>query len=275
MSGYTPSYASVYSLFLPRSRSFAEEVGEITHRRVDTVGDIRGQIITPKDTEIKQLAVGEAKKTFRKYFRAIQFQLSHLQKQEGTDDVIAQVLEEHQKHLDEVFSMQESTDSGTTVLNNGLFYSKDANYTLKDSAEVDNANGYLPDLHKKMVALAEEANDVAGRKVMFVYGDSVRPLFDGVYDSSPVPFKRVLSEVLNDWSIAKLPKNIIPSGANGVIAVNMDKVMLNYTALPSLKKRGTNEEKSYDWFNFLSGSIMLDVEAKNAIIRQPFTLEAL
>jgi hypothetical protein len=77
-----------------------------------------------------------------------------------------------------------------------------------------------------------------------------------------------------DFSLAKLPSQITPSGANGIIIANLDQVKLHYTALPQLQKQGTNDEKSYDWFNFLMGSNMLEVLAMGGIVRQPLTLEA-
>src|SRR5687768_16190942 len=97
MSDYQPTYQPVYPLLLGKSQAYNEEVGSVDFRRANTVGDIRARQLTPKDTEIRQIAVGEAKKTFKKYFLANQFVQSALQDQQGLEDIVAQVLDEHQK----------------------------------------------------------------------------------------------------------------------------------------------------------------------------------
>lgn len=274
MSDYVPIYQPIYPLLLGKSQSYSEEVGKIDFRRVNTVGDIRAKHITPKDTEIQQIAVNEAKKTFKKYFLAKQFTISALQDQQGVEEVVSQVLDEHQKHADELLLLGEGT-STSTMINNGLFWSNDTNYSLESSVEIDTDADSLIDLQSKVMANVTAANQVAGRKLIMFYGTSVLPLFNGVYASQPVPFKRVLSEVLGaNYSLSEMPAAVTPSGANGWIIVNLDQVKLHYTSLPSLKDQGVNDEKMYAWFNFLMGSMMLEVLASGGIIRQPATLEA-
>src|ERR1044072_3224418 len=119
MAGYTPVYRPIYPLFLNKAQQYAMEAGKRDFRRVEAVGDIRGQVITPKDTEIKQIQVQEGKKTFRNYMVANQFVLSQWQDRQGVEDVTAQVLDEHQKHQDELFLLGEGT-SNSNMLNNGL-----------------------------------------------------------------------------------------------------------------------------------------------------------
>ena len=272
MSDYVPVYAPMYPLLMGKSRSYSEQVGKLDFKRVEAVGDIRAKHILPKDTEMHQIAVKDGTKSFKKYFLANQYVVSTLQDQEGTDSVVAQVLDEHQKHMDEIVLLGEGTSAGT-VVNNGLYWSGDANYVLESSAEIASASSYLPDFHSKVIQTATKADRVAGRKLIMFYGTSLLPLFDGVYASSSVPFKSVLGQVLGgNYTLAKLPADITPSSANGWICINLDQVMLHYTTLPALKKNGTNEEKEYNWFNFLMGSAMVEVLASGGIIRQPVTL---
>lgn len=275
MAGYTPIYQPIYPLFLGKSQAYNQEVGRLDFRRVNAVGDVRQKRITPKDTEIKQIAVMEGKKSFKKYFNANQFTLSEFQDREGVEDVVTQVLDEHQVQMDEMFLLGEGT-SGSDVLNNGLMYSGDANYTLESSTEVQkDTNGkYLEDLHGKIATTLEKANSVAGRKIIIFYGTLILPLFNGMFGSAARAFKAVLQETYPDVDFVQLPARPTPSGANGWICANLDQVKLHYTVLPQLMKQGTNEEKMYLWFNFIMGSSMLEVLAKDAIIRQPATLEA-
>lgn len=274
MEDYTPVYQPIYPLFLGKAQAWSEEVGKMEMRRVTTVGDIRTKHITPKDTEIAQVNVTESKKTFKKYFLGNQFQLSEFQNSEGVSDVIAQVLDEHQKQQDDLFLLGEGT-SNSTMVNNGLFHSNDANYVLESSVEIDTDADPLLDMHTKIVTTATKANKIAGRKLLMVYGADALAKFNSLYASQPIPFKRTLSEVLGgNYSAVEMPADVTPSGTNGWIIANMDQIKLHYTVLPSLKKQGINDEKGYAWFNFLMGSMMLEVQALNGIIRQPCTFEA-
>jgi hypothetical protein len=273
-AGYQPVYQNIMSSFLGGSQAYSEQVGKMDFRKVEAIGDIRGKQVTPKDTEIKQISATDVKKSFKKYFLANQFRISQLQDQQGTNDVVAQVLDEHWKHMDELFLFGEGS-SASTMLNNGLYWSDDSNYVLESSVEIDTDADPLIDLHSKVLTNAQKADRVAGRKLIMFYGDEVLPLFDGVYASQPVPFKRVLGEVLgSNYSMMKMPVDITPSQANGWMIVNLDQIKVHYTAIPSLKKQGSNEELGYNYFNFLYGSCMTEVKALNGIIRQPATLEA-
>jgi hypothetical protein len=269
MAGYTPVYAPIHTLFMQGAVKYTEEVGTQTFRRVETVGDIRAKHITPKDTELKQIAVGESSKTFKKFFLANQFVQSQFQDQQGVEDMIAQVLDEHLKQADDIFL-------GDSI-NSGLYTSSDTNYLLENSYEVqkDADSNYLLDLHAKVLVEAEKANINAGRKVLMWYGSTILPVYNSIYAAAVRPFKSVLAEVLgSDYSLMQMPSDITPAGANGFIIANMEQIKLHWTAMPQLKARGLNEENQYYWFNFLMGSMMLDCKVSKAIIRQPLTLEA-
>jgi hypothetical protein len=271
MGGYTPVYNPIYPLFLGKSQQYAAEVGRLDFRRVNAVGDIRAKHVTPKDTEMRQVAVMEGKKSFRKYFLANQFTLSDFQDRQGVEDVVAQVLDEHHVQADELFLTGEGTSS-SDVINNGLLYSADANYTLRSSTVIASTDSHLTDLHAKITASAVDADQVAGRKLLVVYGTAMAPVFNSVYSTSAAPFKRVLSDVLgSNYSTVMLPRASTPSGANGWVIANLDQTKLHYTALPSLLDQGNNAEKMYLWFNFLMGSMMLEVLAQNGVIHQPCT----
>ncbi len=276
MSGYVPIYQPVYPLFLSKAQSYSEEVGKIDFKRVDTVGDIRAKHVTPKDTEIKQIAARESSKTFKKYFLANQFTQSAIQDPRGLEDVVAQVLDEHQKQADDLLLLGEGT-SNSTMINNGLYHSADANYSLQNSIQIakGTATDHLQDLHAQVVAAALVCNAVAGRKVVIFYGSTMLSKVNGVYANSSMPWKEVLAKVLGaNYSVVELPAAVTPSAANGFIIANVDQVKLHYTLLPQLKAQGVNEEKMYSWHNFMMGSMMLEVLASLGIYRQPTTFEA-
>lgn len=275
MAGYQPIYQPIYPLFLGKSLSYPEEAGTASFRRVNTIGDIRAKHITPKDTEIRQIAANEGSKTFKKYFLANQFQLSHMQNG-NADDVVAQVLDEHQTQMDELFLLGEGT-STSTMLNNGLFWSNDANYILNSSAEVakDGDGNHLVDFVAKVMSAATTANRSAGRKLLLFYGTTVLPKYYSIFPNGARSFKGALTEVLgNNYSVAEVPAAITPTSTNGFIICNLDQVRLHYTVLPALLASGANDEKMYDWYNFLMGSCMLEVLALGGVVRQPITFAA-
>lgn len=271
MSDYTPSYEPIYPLFMGKSQSYSDQVGKLSFKRWETVGDIRQKRITPKDTEMSQINVRQGTKTFNKYFLANQYIHSTLQGADEIEDVVAQVLDEHQKQADDLLITGEGTSAGT-VLNNGLFHSADSNYTLKSSAAVTAGSDPLIDYYKKIMAIVQEADNLSGNKLLMFYGDTAISNLNAQYVSQPKAFRAALSEGLQGkpYSIAEMPKEVTPSG-NGFIIANLDKCKLNYTMMPQLKDQGVNSEKMYTWHNFVMGSMMLDVLQKDAIIRQPLT----
>ena len=276
MSDYVPIYQPLYPLFLSKSQKYDALAAKRDFRRVQTVGDIRAKHITPKDTEMRQVSIMEGKKTFKAYFLANQFTISDFQDQQGVEEVVAQVLDEHQIQADELFLLGEGT-SDSTMINNGLFWSGDANYTLETSTEVkkDGNDNYLADFHTKVMVTAQKANQVAGRKVIVFYGSNILPLFNGVFPTAVVPFKTTLQAVLgSDYTLKAMPEACTPSSSHGWLIANLDQTKTHYTVLPQLLDRGVNDEKMYAWFNFRMGSMMLEVLANNAVIRQPATLQA-
>jgi hypothetical protein len=271
MADYVPVYQPIYPLFLGRSQSYSEEVGQLTFKRLEAVGDIRAKHVTPKDTVIKQIGAIENSRSFKKYFLANEFVQSSLQDRQGIEDVQAQVLDEHQKQMDDLFLLGEGT-SASTMINNGLFWSNDPNYVLQSSSELASTGGHLPALHASVVTQAILANKVAGRKVIMFYGTTMMPKVNGLYSDGTVPFKRALAEVLGpNFQIAEIPADVTPSSANGFIIANLDQVKMHYTAVPQVHAQGVDDRKMEVWTRFMMGSVMLEVNALNGIIRQPHT----
>lgn len=275
MTDYTPVYQPLYPLFLGgKSQAYPMEVGKIDFRRVAAVGDIRAKHVTPKDTEMRQISVMEGKKSYKKYYLANQFQNSQFQDRQGVEEVISQVLDEHQIQMDELFLLGEGT-STSTMLNNGLYWSNDPNYTLETSVEIASGSGRLHDFFTKVATTKSKADQLAGRKLVIMYGSAVKGLYNSLFPNSDTPVKRVMQEVLgSQYSIVELPDAPTPSTSYGWIVANMDQCKLHYSAAPQLLDQDFNKEKMYYWFNFLMGSSMLEVLATNGIVRQPATLAA-
>lgn len=273
MNDYKPSYQPMYPLLMGNSQAYPDVVGKLDFKRMEAVGDLRAHILTPKDTEIRQISVSSGEKSFKKYFLANQFTLSSLQDRSGTENVVAQVLDEHQKQMDELVLLGDGT-AANNVKNNGLYWSADVNYVLKNSYEVDTDVDSLIGTHAKIIENAADADNISGRKLVLFYGSDVLARFRSVYAATTVAFRKILADTLPDYSFASLPSAVTPSGQNGWMIINLDQVKLHYTVMPKLDDQGTNAEKKYNWFNFLMGSAMVDVLASGAVIRQPITFEA-
>lgn len=270
---YRPAYSPILPLFLGANAiQYSAEAGKVNFQRAEAIGDLRSRMLGPKDTEIHQIGSNESAKVFKKYFLGAQYIQSQLQDARGYEDVVAQVLDEHNKQADEIFLTGEGTSAGT-VLNNGLYWSADPNYVLKSSYEValGSDGTHLADLYQKIMSIVQEADEVDGQKLVLIYGASMIEKYNGLFPQTASPFVTVLGEALPDAEQAKIPSAVTPGGANGFIVVNLNQVKLHYTVIPGIRGQGINEEKMYAWTNFLMGSSMLDVLAKGGVIRQPVT----
>jgi hypothetical protein len=274
MADYRPSYAPLYSLFLGRSQKYSAEVGKVNFNRLDAMGDIRQKHITPKDTELRQFAAREGTKGFKKYFLANQFVHSLLQGSDGIEGIKAQALEEHQKQADDLLLLGEGT-AANNVINNGLYWSGDSNYILNSSEELANAPDTQSEMYDLVQTTVAQAESVPGRKAIMFYGSSSIGKLSSFFPNTTESVRKVLQDSLGgEYSIVKIPSVVTPSNANGWIIVNFDSVNLHYTLMPEVRDQGINDEKMYAWFNFLMGSMMLEVEASGAVVRQPVTFEA-
>lgn len=264
MAGYKSIYSPMYPQFLAGGQAYPAEVGELNFKRIDTVGDIRAHRMTPKDTEVRQIAVSEGSKVFKKYFFANQFIISSFQDARGIDDVTAKVLDEHHVQFDELLL-------GDGV-NNGLYTSSDANYVLEQAAATlddTNAEATKMSFHEKIMVTADKANQIAGRKLLLIYGAAMVPIYLSMLSASGRSVRAVLQESLtSEYVVATMPTRATPSGANGWIVANFDQTKLHYTMVPTIESRGVNEEKMYAWNNFVMGSCMLECLVEGAVIRQ-------
>lgn len=264
MGGFTPRYTSLMALFLDGAKQHEAAVGEAKYSKIEAMGDIRSRVVTPKDTELHQIGAGPSSKAFKKYFLGSQYIQSNLQDRQGYEDVVAEALDEHNKHNDEIFLSGDGQ-------NNGLLVSSDANFTLRSSA----AATTLDALYNEIIAEALVANEIEGKKVLLYFGDTMSSRFNALFTENKVAFSAALSEAeaMSEYDFIKVPTAVLPASltGGGFAIVNMGKIQVHYMLLPEVNNQGTNEEKNYAWTNFLQGSSMVDVKTKDAIIVQPLT----
>lgn len=271
MADYTPQYPSFMPTFLSNSQSYSEEVGQMTFKRLEAIGDLRAHVINPKDSEIRAISVRESSKIFKKYFFAVEYPTSSLQAQDRLDDVIRQVLDEHYKQMDEIFLFGGGT-SPSDVVNSGLFYSADSNYTLESSSELASTGGHLPALHASIVTAKAKADRMTGNKVVVYYGSTMLQKYNALYAETQKPFKVAMGEVLGaGYRQVELPADVTPNSANGYMIINESQIKTHYCALPKVHAQGMDERKMEVWTRFIMGSSMVEVLGLNGIIRQPHT----
>jgi len=273
MADYVPTYQPFWQTLLGKSKAYPEVQGKLNFKRLEAVGNIRNQHYNAKDTHIHQISAVEKSKTFKKYFLASQFVQSTLQDRAQNEDVVKQVLDENNKLMDDLVLLGEGT-SASTMINNGLYWSADPNYLLESSSELAATGGHLPALHASVSAEKIKADTVAGRKVVVFYGETMLLKLCGMYENG-VNFRSSLAQAIGgNYSLAELPTEVTPSGANGYMILNLDQLMLHYTTFPKLADQGVDARAMEVWHNFIMGSAMVEVLAYKGVIRKPHTFGA-
>lgn len=275
LADFTPSYIPLVGLFLARGKQYTIEEGKLNFKRIEAIGDLEAKHFGAKDTEMHLIHAKEGSKVYSKYFFAAKYIQSALQSQEGVDSLKGQVLDIHNKQADRLFLTGEGTDNDT-VKNNGLFFSKDPNFSAIASYEVekDSAGNHLSDLYEKVMEIYERANVVEGEKMILFYGVNTLKKLNGLFTETKTSLSKTLRDALPGVAINKIPVAVTPANAEGFLVVNMSQIDLHYTTLPIVRGEGVNEENEYVWTNFLLGSFMVDVKAADGICKQDVTYEA-
>ena len=268
---YRPVYSPLFPLLLAagNSRQYPMEVGKLNFNTIEAVSDIRSKRVTPKDTHIHQINALGVAKSYKKYFNASQYMQSQFQDSADAQRVISQVIDENNIAFDELMLFGEGT-SASNMLNNGLFWSADANYTLENSVNIPSTGeGRVHNLYNQIALNAAKANGLAGRKLLMPYGTNVTGTMLSLFPNSEQSLlSKLQTNFGNEYTVVPVPASLY-SAADGVIIANVDQVMLHYTSVPQLLSRGLDEQNMKYWFNFVHGSSMVEVLAKNGIIRQP------
>lgn len=275
LTDFKPTYNALMPMFLGegKARSYTIEDGKVDFKRVEAMGDLRGRLFGSKDNEMRIINAREATKGFKKYFLAAKYIQSRLQDRRGYEEVVAQVLDEHNKFNDELFLTGGGTQN-SNVVNNGLFFSLDPNYQMKASAQVAKGSdaSHLHDLFTKVSTEVQAAEEFAGQKLVLFYGDTTVGKTNALFVGTDNPFMTTLRETFDGVSFAKIPKGLV--SGEGYLVLNMDQIKTHYTTLPIIRSQGVNEEEEYTWTNFLMGSSMVEVLLKNGATKQPLTYEA-
>lgn len=266
LSGYTPIYSPIYPLFTQNGQQYALQAAERTLRRAVALGDIRTKRYSPKDTEVKHFNAGPQDKVFKAYLNVVRFTHSIFQDASGVPDILSQALEEHQKAQDELLYFGDGATDGAQI-NNGLYFSSDANY-VKESSSSLSATNQLELFHQAVVSEAR-AVSVGGERSIIFYGDTCLAALDSLHASGGGTVLGNLIEVLSDFNLIRSPKGLTPSGENGILVVNHAQVKTHYVTEPVILDQDTDRKEMQAWANFVQGSMMVDVAAPGGIRKLP------
>lgn len=267
LSGYTPVYSPIYPLFTQGGQQYAMQAAERTLRRAVALGDIRTKRYSPKDTEVKHFNAGPQDKTFKAYLNVVRFTHSVFQDASGVPDILSQALEEHQKAQDELLYFGDGATDGAQV-NNGLYFSSDANY-IKESSTSLSATNQLLLFHQAVVSEAR-AVSVGGSRSIIFYGDTCLAALDSLHADGGGAVVAGLEDVLgNEFDLIRSPKGLTPSGENGILVVNHAQVKTHYVTEPVILDQDTDRKEMQAWANFVQGSMMVDVAAYGGIRKLP------
>ncbi len=267
LAGYTPVYSPIYPLFTQGGQQYAMQAAERTLRRAVALGDIRTKRVTPKDTEVKHFNAGPVDKTFKAYMNVVRFTHSIFQDSQGVPDILAQALEEHQKAQDELLYFGDGASDGAQI-NNGLYYSSDANYVKEGSSSLAASNQLL--LFHQAVVSEARAVSVGGQRAIIFYGDTCLARLDSLHEDGGGAVVAGLEVVLgNEFDLIRSPKGLTPDGENGILVVNFAQIKTHYVTEPVILDQDTDRKNMEAWANFVQGSMMVDVAAYGGIRKLP------
>lgn len=267
LSGYTPVYSPIYPLFTQNGQQYAMQAAERTLRRAVALGDIRTKRYSPKDTEVKHFNAGAQDKVFKAYMNVVRFTHSVFQDASGVPDILSQALEEHQKAQDELLFFGDGATDGTQI-NNGLYFSNDANYVKESSSSLSATNQLL--LFHQAVVTEARAVSVGGPRMIMFYGDTCLAALDSLHADGGGAVVAQLEEVLgNEFSLVRSPKGLTPAGENGILVINQAQVKTHYVTEPVILDQDTDRKEMQAWANFVQGSMMVDVAAYGGIRKLP------
>jgi hypothetical protein len=268
LKDYVPTYKPIFPLFLTKGKKHAEEIGQAISKRYEAVGDYRMAQITPKDTLLRTIGCGERSKTFKKLFLMNQFELSGLQSQDAQSEIVKQVLDEGSKQFDEGLWLGGGT-SDATVVNDGIFWTLDANrQTLVTADHSALSTTLMSALLGTILSSWDTANQIAGEKILIPYGDVKSKMFEILSGSTTL--MKACEE--NGVKLAMVPDALIPASNHGILIINLDQVVVHYTAIPKLDDTGFERKSKVFWTNFLQGNTMVDILVYGGIMKQSIVL---
>lgn len=265
-SSYSPVYPAIYPAFLTGAHAKAYERVEGTQKvkGVEAIGDMIAKKFSAKDTLIHQLHGKETVFNFDKNFYLAEYKTGINQSTEGDDQLVAEYTDNQNVKLDQLLLFG---DEG----NQGLYTNSSSNYVSESAISSIDASEKT-EFFEAVMATAEEADKLAGSKVLMLYGEVTRRLWRaGLFSTGVASVQTNLLNALgSEYTPMLMPQQVTPNGVEGWMVINLNKIMVHNHGAPWMEP-GEDAPRRIRYVHFLLGSVGVELKQLGAIIKQPVT----
>lgn len=217
-------------------------------------------------TEIEHVKAEKSKVTFNKYFYLTQYNENSLDKYTAMNEIADKGIR--------VGSIRMDRDTWNGANGNGGFYNSPNNslYVTNTAATIA-ATEEFSKWNELFADLKDQANQMtSSQRIYFaLYGKIAKTLNGRTFQQSGDSFLSKLKANNSECRFVEVPQ-LVESVNSGILVISDDFVKLHYTAMPRTYGTGRNDEKHYNWVQTITGSAMVELKEKGAIIKQDVTI---
>jgi hypothetical protein len=261
-SNYVRTYNGFYKL-VNRINPYPATEGGIATKSVD-INDINLGAVFKTDTEKKKTVAVETKDVFKKVFFQTEIQKSQYQ-DVPMQKLHDQIMDQLEKEYDYRFLNGDEFD------NRGVFQTslnKAKNYLIEPQVTTPTTADDFVSLIKSVVR--ESLSSGNGIKQILPFG-GVNAILDKQLPGTNSTFKDYIQANVSNVNFID-PLNIVGvdlTGTGGFLVINFDGVSMSRIREPNLNDTGTFKKDTY--YIYESSTNQLEVDLKNAIVRQDLT----
>lgn len=218
-------------------------------------------------TEIEHVKAEKGKTVFNKYFYLTQYNESAFDKYTAMNEIADKGIR--------VGSIRMDRDTWNGANGNDGFYASTSSFYVSNSGETIQANADFSKWNELFADLKDQADQsTSSQRIYFaLYGNIAKTLKGRTFQQSGDSFLNKLKLNNPECRFVEVPQ-LVESVNNGILVISDEFVKLHYTAMPRTYGTGRNEEKHYNWVQTLTGSAMVELKEKGAIIKQDVTISA-
>lgn len=264
-AGYTPVYSPIYPLFFnaPNAVSYERVEGTAKTKGVEAIGDMIAKKFSAKDTVIHQLHGKATEFSFDKNFYLAEYKTGINQSSEGDPALVSEFMDNQNVKMDQLLLFG---DEG----NQGLYTNNSSKYVTESAiASIDPTDKQA--FYEAIMATADEADKIAGSKILMLFGETTRKLWRaGLFSTGVASVKQNLMEALgSEYTPVVMPSQVAPN-AEGWLVINMAKTKIHHHGAPWMEP-GEDAPRRLRYVHFLLGSTGVELQADGAIIKQIVT----
>ena len=269
MEATVPDYNAFLTL-LSNTQEYNEKIENmdfttLTGNEEEMLKQMDKALISGATSEVEHIKASAKTSTFKKHFYLTKYTESELDPYTAINNINRKAVRVG------LIKMDQDTWKGKR--NDGFFNSSSTDYIENANAEIAK-NADFSVWNKKIAEIVEQVkdNNSSSRIYLGLYGDTSAELAGRTIDTTGSTFLAKLRENNPDVQFVKVPKQIEATNT-GILAIADDYVKLHYTAMPRVHSTGVNNEDSYTWVKYITGSAMVELLEKGAIIKQPIELK--